>query len=120
MRNEHELSGPSKAGSVALSISPSQAGLLERWAARYIWWKSVQEALRYPNRIIAQVMNIGDYDDVQALVETFGEKALREIVRNAEAGMFNERSWAYWHYRLGLVSPEASAALPPLPARRLS
>lgn len=93
---------------------------LARWAARYIWWKSVPDALRYPDRIIAQVMNIGDYDDLLALIAIFGEVALREVVRHAEPGEFNERSWAYWHYRLGLVPLEASAPIPPLPTRSFS
>jgi len=97
-----------------------QAALLTRWAARYIWWKSVPEAMRHPQRIIAQVMNIGDYEDVQTLVERMGVETLRDVVRHAEAGQFNARSWAYWHYRLALVSPDAQAALPPLPARNIS
>lgn len=103
--------------------SPAQArqtALLARWAARYVWWKPVPDALRYPGRIIAQVMNIGDYGDLQALVESFSVDALREVVRHAEAGQFNARSWAYWHYRLGLVPPDAQARIPPLPARNVS
>jgi hypothetical protein len=103
-----------------MSAHSIQPELLARWAARYIWWKSVQDALHYPDRIIAQVMNIGDYDDLQALVEAFGDSALRTIVLHAEAGMFNERSWAYWHYRLGLAFPGAPEGMPPLPQRRLS
>ncbi len=93
---------------------------LARWAARYIWWKSVPEALRYPDRIIAQVMNIGDYDDLLALIDIFGEETLREVIRHAEAGEFNERSWAYWHYRLHLVTLDSQAPIPPLPARSFS
>ena len=92
---------------------------LVRWAKRYIWWKSVPDALRYPNRIIAQVMNIGDYDDLLALIAIFGEEALREVVRHAEPGEFNARSWTYWHYRLGLVPLDARAPIPPLPTRSL-
>ena len=97
-----------------------QRELLRQWAARYIWWKSPDEALAYPNRILAQVMNLGDYDDVQRMVEAFGEEALREVLRTAEAGQLNERSWAYWHYRLGLVSPQMPGKMPPLPLRRLA
>ena len=93
---------------------------LARWAARYIWWKSVAEALRYPDRIIAQVMNIGDYEDLLALIELFGEETLREVIRHAEAGEFNERSWAYWHYRLDLVPLDSHASIPPLPIRSFS
>ena len=101
-------------------ISQRQRALLEAWAARYIWWKPVPDAMGYPRRIIAQVMNIGDYEDIQALIEDFGEEALRDVVRHAEAGEFNARSWAYWHHRLSLVSLDARAPMPPLPTRHVS
>lgn len=91
--------------------------MLKRWAARYIWWKSPEEALFHPERILAQVMNLGDYEDVQRMVEAFGNEVLRDVLRHAEAGQLNERSWAYWHYRLGLAAP---GHVPPLPARRLA
>jgi hypothetical protein len=68
-----------------------------------------------PARVIAQVMDIGDYDDVQALVLQVGDEVLREVLRHAEAGQFNERSWTYWHYRLGLAGVDE---VPPLPLRR--
>lgn len=86
--------------------------LLSRWAARYIWWKAPEEATHYPDRVIAQVMKIGDFDDVLELVASAGEERLREVVRHAEAGQFDERSWAYWHYRLGLAELEQVPALP--------
>lgn len=104
----------------APALQEQQTALLAAWAARYIWWKSVPDALRYPRRIIAQVMNIGDYEDVQALVERFGEEALRDVIRHAEAGEFNARSWTYWHYRLRLIPLDARAPIPPLPTRTVS
>ena len=92
-----------------------QRELLTYWATRYIWWKSPEEALRSPARILTQVMNLGDYEDVQRMVEAFGDAALREVLRHVEAGQLNERSWAYWQYRLGLATP---GHVPPLPTRR--
>ncbi|MFY3175301.1 hypothetical protein [Achromobacter xylosoxidans] len=89
--------------------------LLLHFAARYIWWKKPSEAVHYPDRVIAQVMKIGDFDDVLELVAAAGEDRLREVVQHAEAGQFDERSWAYWHYRLGLAKLEQ---VPALPARR--
>jgi hypothetical protein len=68
-----------------------------------------------PERIIAQVMNIGDYDDVQEMAHALGDDTLRHVLLHAEPGMFDERSWAYWHYRLGLAAPDH---VPPLPERR--
>jgi hypothetical protein len=90
---------------------------LRRLAARYIWWKSPDEASADPRRVAAQVMNIGDYDDVQALAAAVGDDYLRDVLRSAEAGQFDARSWAYWHYRLQLAAP---GAVPPLPHRRVT
>ena len=41
----------------------SREQVLRAMAARYIWWKTPDEALLYPQRIAAQVMNIGDFED---------------------------------------------------------
>lgn len=118
--DESTINERSQTNSDALSAQRRQAALLAQWAERYIWWKSVPDAMHYPERIITQVMNIGDYEDVQALVECFSVAALREALRHAEAGHFNARSWAYWHYRLGLIPLDAQAQIPPLPARNVS
>jgi hypothetical protein len=72
-------------------------------AARYVWWKTPEEAMLYPDRVAAQVMNLGDWDDVVAMNEATGEDYLREVLTHAEAGQFNPRSWHFWHYRLGLA-----------------
>lgn len=85
---------------------------LKPLASKYIWWKTPDEAVAMPERVIAQVMNIGDYPDVQALAAQVGDDVLRDILEHAEAGQFNERSWAYWHYRLGLSSVDRVPALP--------
>jgi hypothetical protein len=90
--------------------------LLNKMAGKYIWWKSPEEALRTPQRIIAQVMNVGDYRDVQMLAKQLGDEPLRQAIAHAEPGQFNERSWHYWHYRLGLAEIDE---IPPLPARTL-
>jgi hypothetical protein len=88
--------------------------LLMQLATKYIWWKSPEEAVAMPERVMAQVMNIGDYGDVQLLANQVGDEVLHGVIAHAEAGQFNERSWTYWHYRLGLAALEQ---VPPLPAR---
>jgi hypothetical protein len=85
---------------------------LKYFAGKYIWWKTPDEAVAMPERVIAQVMNIGDYADVQALATLVGDDALRAVLTHAEAGQFSERSWAYWHYRLGLASVDPVPAIP--------
>ncbi len=85
---------------------------LKSFASKYIWWKTPDEAVAMPERVIAQVMNIGDYTDVQTLAKQVGDDMLRHVLRHAEAGQFSERSWAYWHYRLGLAKVDHVPALP--------
>jgi hypothetical protein len=106
-KNEQQLSSQ-----IPLGSEP----VFRAMAARYIWWKTPEEALRYPQQIAAQVMNLGDWADVQLLARAVGDDYLRAVIRTAEAGQFNERSWAYWHYRLHLAEVER---VPPLPERRI-
>jgi hypothetical protein len=87
---------------------------LESLASKYVWWEIPAEAADRPQRVMAQVMNIGDYADVQRMVHLVGQEALRDVIAQAQAGQFNDRSWTYWHYRLGLCELEA---VPPLPQR---
>lgn len=93
-----------------------ETDLLEKLARKYIWWKTPEEAVARPERIVAQVMNIGDYDDVQSVVHAAGMAYLCEVLKHAEAGQFDARSWTYWHYRTGLSDPDK---VPGLPERRL-
>jgi hypothetical protein len=89
--------------------------LLRSLAGKYIWWKTPDESLRFPQRVIAQVMNIGDYEDVQAMSDDQTEARLKQALLEAEAGQFSPKSWSYWHYRLGLARP---GEVPALPIRR--
>jgi hypothetical protein len=91
--------------------------LLKRLAGKYVWWKAPDDALAMPQRVMSQVMDIGDYDDVQDLAREVGEPALREVLSQAEAGQFSPRSWAYWHLRLGVAELDN---LPPLPVRKFA
>lgn len=83
--------------------------------AKYLWWKTPEEAVARPERLYAQVMDIGDYDDVQRLVALVGDGALRHVLAHAEPGQLNPRSWAYWHYRLEITRP--GEPVPDMPRR---
>jgi len=98
-------------------MKPLEQEALQGWATKYIWWKAPDEALAHPERIVAQIMNIGDYDDVRTLFKLADEEYLRAVLQGAEAGEFNERSWAYWHYRLGVSE---LGEVPALPQRRVA
>jgi len=91
-------------------------GLLCALARKYIWWKTPGESMPMPERVIAQVMNIGDYEDARAMADQVGDDTLREVLTRAEIGQFTERSWHYWHYRLGLAK---LGEVPPMPIRKL-
>jgi len=90
---------------------------LARLAKRYIWWKTVDQAMENPEQIVAQVMNMGEWDDVCRLVDYVADEGLCRVIKQAEIGMFNERSWHYWHSRLGLIKV---GYVPALYARKLS
>ncbi|MCS7080912.1 MAG: hypothetical protein NZ585_12805 [Chloracidobacterium sp.] len=91
-----------------------QDNALADLAQRYVWWKSPEEAHDDLRRLAIQVMNLGDFDDVQRLLALVGEDYLADVLRTAEAGDFEPRSWHYWHYRLGLAT---DGTVPPLPQR---
>ena len=85
-------------------------GFLFDTAKRYIWWKPPEESLLCRRRVLAQVMNIGTWDDLCRLVEFFSEEELADVLRSAEPGEFAPRSWSFWHCRL-------SGDIPPMPGR---
>lgn len=88
--------------------------ILRPLAQKYIWWKTADEAMHMPAHVAAQVMNIGDFEDVQLLSTHLGDDGLRHVLCNAEIGQFDARSWAYWHYRLDLCDVDQ---VPPMPSR---
>jgi hypothetical protein len=86
-------------------------------ARRYNWWQTPDVALRFPVRLIAQVMNLGTFEDINRLSRTLGDDFLRRVLENVEAGQLNPRSWHYWHYRLNGVRP---GHVPPMPRRLIA
>ena len=97
---------------VITQLNEAQKTFLANAARRYIWWETANNAMAYPQRILAQVMNIGVWDDVCKLVELFHEKDLINVLDTAEIGQFNERSWHFWHNCF-------TEKVPPMPKRVL-
>lgn len=98
-------------------MPPIDSDIILLLARKYVWWKTPEEAAGSPRRVIAQVMNLGDYADVQALASRVGDAVLADVLVHAEVGEFNPRSWAYWNYRLGLATV---ADMPAMPSRKLA
>lgn len=89
-----------------------------RYFAKYIWWKKPEEAVLWERRLIAQVMNLGNWEDTLRLENTFDKETLIDAVQHAEAGWFTPRMWHFWHYRLDLAKTEEG--VPTIPVRRFS
>jgi hypothetical protein len=81
-------------------LSGARANYLLRMAPRYIWWKAPEDAVKYPQRLLAQIMNMGTWDDLCELILLFTKEELINVLHKAEAGQFNARSWHFWHYKL--------------------
>ncbi|MDR3333121.1 MAG: hypothetical protein LBT08_10890 [Synergistaceae bacterium] len=90
----------------------AQKTFLLHAARRYIWWETTNGAMAYPQKILAQVMNIGVWNDMCKLVELFPPQELLNVLDKAEIGQFNEKSWHFWHNRL-------SEKIPSMPKRVL-
>ena len=84
---------------------------LHALARRVVWFKPPGDALAMPVHFIAHVLTYGTHDDVSALRRFVADDDLREALASAPPGVFDDRSWAYWHLKLGRYPP------PPLPTR---
>lgn len=94
-------------------ITPAERKRLETLAEKLFWWKRPEEALAGLPRFLAQVMTFGTWNDVLTVQEILGRDAFREVLLNPPAGVFDERSWNYWHLMFDLP-------VPPLPRRRFA
>jgi hypothetical protein len=86
---------------------------LQSLARRVVWFKSPGDAIAMPTHFIAHVLTYGTHEDVSVLRRFVPDDELREALACAPAGVFDNRSWAYWHLKLGRYPP------PPLPSRTL-
>ena len=86
---------------------------LERVASRLFWWKTPADALADSRRFLAQVMTYTTIEDLAVVEKHFPESAFRDVLTNPPAGVFDPRSWNYWHVRFGITPT------PELPKRRL-
>lgn len=76
-----------------VSPTPEQEqALLQPLAARLIWWQSPRQSLRRPDRVIAQAMELGDFDSVLHLRQVLGDRRLAAVPRRAQPGWFSPRS----------------------------
>jgi hypothetical protein len=99
-----------------MDLTVEQQVLLSR-LTYYLWWQSDEESLARPERLIAQIMDIGDWDDAHHLEIMLGAEILRDILTYAEPGWFRPTSGSFWNYRLHVVAFDAEP--PAMPRRSL-
>lgn len=81
---------------------------------RVVWFSTPEQALAQPYLFMAHLMTYGMIPDVVYVRKQVGLEAFRETLEHAPPGVFDGRSWSYWHLICGRREP------PPLPERRFS
>ncbi len=77
-------------------------------AKRVVWFKPPATTLGDDVFFLNHLMVYGTLEDVAVTRERYDDDDFRRALRNAHPGIFDARSWAYWHARL---------AMGPAPAR---
>lgn len=84
---------------------------LAKVAQRVVWFEKPIEAISDPVQFVAYAMTYGTHEDMKVIRQYLSDNDLRELLAKAPPGIFDPRSWAYWHLKLGQYPP------PPLPTR---
>ena len=74
---------------------------LEAVARNTVWFKPPHQALAAPYHFVAHVLTYGTHEDVSVLRRYLSDDDLREALCRAPPGIFDARSWSYWHLKLG-------------------
>ena len=82
-------------------------------ARRVCWWEPAASTLENTPLLLCRIMALGTWDDICVALDHYGRDAFREALRNAPPGLFDARSWHYWHHRLQLLP------VPSLPQRAI-
>lgn len=99
---------PGAAPRIPDGMRPALVGV----AKRVFWWGTPDDWLDDPIRFAAQVMTYGDWDDTALVFKLLGDSIFQQVLADPPAGVFDPKSWHYWHRRYSLD-------VPPLPHRRL-
>ena len=88
-----------------------------RYFAHYVWWESADYLIESnPLKIIAQAMRYANEQEDFSKLYGLQKDILKQALTSAQAGWFDKKSWAYWHYMLYGYDVK----IPPLPQRRLA
>jgi hypothetical protein len=78
---------------------------LESLAGRLVWWQAAAATLLDLESLLARVMVYGTPEDLAVARRHFPSSAFGAVLAQPPPGLFDPRSWAYWHVVLGLEPP---------------
>ena len=91
-----------------MTINDASQLAIAGFGRKYLWWEPVGGQPHSEDRIIAQTMNLGTYDDILVLEQTVGKSRLVEIMLRAEPGWLSDRSWEFWRGRCPMPPEQRS------------
>jgi len=80
-------------------------------ARNVVWFKAPEETLADEVFFLNHVMIYGCAEDIVTTRRHLDDDAFRNALRTAHPGIWDPRSWAYWHIVLDLMP------IPPIPIR---
>jgi hypothetical protein len=72
---------------------------LQTVAKRVVWFKAPDDALKDVKLFLAHVMTYGTLNDITTTLQHFSEDDFEDVLRDPPSGIFDRRSWTYWHVR---------------------
>jgi hypothetical protein len=88
-----------------LELHPATRAEIDALARRYLWWEPPSGS-HSAVRTVAQIMNLGTYEDILRLESLLPSEDLLRVMANAQPGWLSPRSWEFWRGRLGGNLPE--------------
>lgn len=82
-------------------------------ARRMVWFKPPEVTLRDDILFLNHLMTYGTIEDLEVARRFYDDDDFRRALKGALPGVFDARSWSYWHLVLGM------GPAPPLPVRQL-
>ena len=84
-------------------FTPQDVEFLALLGSKYLWWKPIDGGPHPPERILAQIMNLGTYEDITPPRGGIRPGAAgRSACAMPQPGWFSPRSWEFWRGRLSV------------------
>jgi hypothetical protein len=100
-------------GMVQTELSQDVIEAIEDLARRYLWWPAIAAEGHSSDRMLAQIMRFGTYEDIRKMESIVYPDVLAELMRTSAPGWFDDRSWSFWRGRLSLSGELAIPEQPP-------